>query len=502
MLKRKILSFLLVGALAVGMTAVPAGFDSHESYAAADTQKQQILEEKTINAETFSGSNIKTAASAAQIEAIKNGTASSELSADADDENLVKGLEDVTKSPTQDIIPLEAKKSLSLAKAVEIMTTTGTRAQMAELNKKSDIAVANGYSEKVRSIQKALDKMDASADSTAATVAQFNQLASAAYAGGHFEDYATYKALGGSISTLTWNTISAAQDAGATSTNKKIMRTRRDFANAHMEENYDADINQIKLDTTQVYSMAVLAKENYRIAQENLNAMNKNLKDITAKKNVGVLSKSDVLKAQSAVTEAQSSVRAAKTSMNYALMSFNYLLGYNVMQEVDFTDKLVQTTTVPTDTETAVKNALANRNEIKGADYAVTLYEMLLADVNAYPKSSSTYLTAQYNLLNAQKTAKDARSQIEIDIRNQAAQVADKKAALEAAKSLQSYATEGLRLMKLTNEEGLSTTEQLLETQTSLFKANLNVANATAAYNLAVQTYQTAQGNGCMRIPL
>ena len=38
-------------------------------------------------------------------------------------------------------------KYLSLDDAIEIMTTSGTRAETAELNKESDTAVANGYSE-------------------------------------------------------------------------------------------------------------------------------------------------------------------------------------------------------------------------------------------------------------------------------------------------------------------------------------------------------------------
>ncbi|MEG1584525.1 MAG: hypothetical protein RR361_05690, partial [Anaerovorax sp.] len=224
--------------------------------------------------------------------------------------------------------------------------------------------------------------------------------------------------------------------------------------------------------------------------------------DVKAKKDVGLLSKKDVLQAQSAVTDGEKAVREAKTKMDYAHMSFNYLLGYNVMQEVTFTDQLAAQQMEPVDVNDAIGKAMANRNEIKGVDLAKDIYGILLENVNAYPKSSSTYLTARLNLLTAEKAAKDARSQIEIDIRNKAADAADKKAALDAAKALQSYAKEGERLISLTNEEGLSTVEELLSMQVTLYTANLNVAKATAEYNLALRSFQDAQGIGTMRIPL
>ena len=149
-----------------------------------------------------------------------------------------------------------------------------------------------------------------------------------------------------------------------------------------------------------------------------------------------------------------------------------------------------------------MKNALANRNEIKGADFAESIYKILAGSVSAYPKSSSTRMTADINYKNAQKTAKDARAQIEIDVRNKAAVVSDKKAELDAAIALQEYASEGLRLVQLTYEEGISTPDELLAMQVKVYQSNLNVANTTAAYNLAVIEYNEAQGVGTMRIPL
>nr|WP_315023818.1 TolC family protein [uncultured Aminipila sp.] len=372
-------------------------------------------------------------------------------------------------------------KKLSLAEAIKIMKTTGASAETAELHRQSDIAVGNGYSETVSKIKKTEDNLDALSQAPDAWVE------------------AKY---GKSVVEMAYE----AQVAGATSNNKKIMQIRRDFARQNTENNYQAELNQIESDTISIYYKVLLAQDNLNIAKENLVSQQKTLKNVQAKKAVGLLSKKDVLQAESAVSNAESSVRSAETQMKYAKMSFNYLLGYNVQQDVVFTDTLetitAATTTSAITADTAVQNALNNRIELKGANFAIKVYEILLDDVKAYPKNSSTYLNAKINLAESGKTAKDAYSKIEIDIRNKYDLVQDKKAAVDAATELLTYATEGERLVQLTNEEGISTVEELLSTQVSVYKAKLNLANANSEYALALKSYEFAQGVGTTRIPL
>ncbi len=373
--------------------------------------------------------------------------------------------------------------NLSLQEATLIMTTKGTRAETADLNRKSDIAVANGYSEKASTIKKTLDGLD--------------QLYQAESLYGDNFTIAT-----GYTSSMVMQLSYEAQVAGATQNNKKILNLRRSFAQENQQNNYQADLNKIQEDTVMMYGNVLLAQDNYKIATDNLIVQQKIMKTINAKKSVGLLSKKDVLQAQTAVMDAEKEVRTSKTKMAYAHMSFNYLLGFGVLQPVTFTDKLAETTTEGIDVELAIESARNNRNEIKGANFAKEIYKILLNDVSAYPKSSSTYLTAQINLLTAEKTAKDAWVQIEIDIRNRAAEVEDKEAALIAAKALQNYAEEGVRLITLTNEEGLSTVDELLNAQVSYYKSKLNVAKAISDYNISLKELKDAQGVGTMRIPL
>ncbi|MFV0517912.1 MAG: TolC family protein [Aminipila sp.] len=378
----------------------------------------------------------------------------------------------VTKTPEK----TETKK-LSLAEAIKIMQTTGSSAEAADLHKQSDVAVANGYSETVSKIKKTEDKLD-----------MLDKIPSGMLPPGVDPVQMAYEA----------------QMAGATSNNKKIMQIRRDFARSNTDNNYKAELNQIESDTISIYYKVLLAQDSLKIAKENLITQEKTLKNVEAKKAVGLLSKKDVLQAKSAVADAQSAVRAAETQLKYAKMSFNYLLGFNVQQEVIFTDTIegITSTAEVNSADDAVKKALDNRIELKGANLAVKVYEILLEDVKAYPKNSSKYLNAKISLAEAEKTAKDAYSKIELDIRNKYDLVQDKKAAVDAAKDLLAYATEGERLMQLTNEEGISTVEELLATQVSLYKAKLNLANANSDYALALKSYEFAQGVGTTRIPL
>lgn len=392
---------------------------------------------------------------------------------------------------------LTETKKLSLAEAVKIMQTTGSSAETALLHKEADVAVSKGYSETVQKINKAENSLDAAFDN----LSKLGSLPS------DMRDqmvqnmgYYNYNALMSAVMGKAYD----AQVAGATSNNKKIMKLRRAFANENLENNYQAELNQIEADTISIYYKVLLAQEQYNIAKENVAVQQKTLKNVQAKKNVGLLSKKDVFQAQSSLTDAQSALRSAETTLKYAKMSFNYLLGYNVQQDVVFTDTIASVTddTAVADQETAVKNALENRLELKGAGLAVDVYEILLADVSNYPKSSSTYLNAKINLAEAEKTEKDAYSQLEIDVRNKYNTLQDKKAAVEAAQNLLNYATEGERLVSLTYEEGLSTVDELLSTQVSMYKAKLNLANANSEYALALKAYEYAQGVGTTRIPL
>lgn len=464
-MKKKYICMVIMSSLLIGSVSL-AFAGTNTNLAASATESKNISLATTISGTAVKTSGTAIVTTGAAVTTSNTAITTSQAAITTSD-SAVQGVATPQKTET---------KKLSLADAIKIMKTTGARAETAELNKKADMALGKGYAEDVSTInrkQKQLDTLELKSQ---------------------YPSFPVWISAG----EIAYN----AQVAGVTSNNKKISELRMTFANENIENNYTADMLQIEQDTINLYYTVLLAQDNYKIAQDNLSTQQKTLKNTEAKKRVGLLSKKDVLLAQSAVTEAESEVRTAENNLKTAKMSFNFLLGYNVLQDVTFTDTLQESALEPTDVETAVKKALASRNEIKGADFAIKVYELLLKDVADYPKSSSAYLNAQINLLEAQKTARDARSQIEIDLRNKYNTVQEKKAAVVAAKNLKSYADEGARLMGITTEEGLSTIEDLLKTQVSQYKANLNLAKANKEYILALKAYEDAQGTGTMRLPL
>ncbi len=374
------------------------------------------------------------------------------------------------EQPVQKEQPAKADVKLSLAEAVKIMQTTGARAQTAELNKKADRAIAEGYTETIQTINETLRTLDF-LNSAAPSLA----------------------------SSASWE----AQNAGATKANRAVLRLRRDFAKQQMEPNYKSEMNQIEYDTLKLYYGVLLASENLKTERDNLKTQEDILKNTKAQYQAGMLAKKDVLSAESAVTSAKSGVRAAETKLEYAKMSFNYLLGYEATQTVIFTDSLTAVTPPAITVEDSIKKALENRNEIKGANFAVEVHKVLLDNLESrYPTNSSTYMKEQVALLSAEKAAKDAPVQIEIDIRNKAAELEDKKAALEAAKAVKTYAEEGCRLIRISYESGMSTLAELQTAQGNVYKAGLAVAAATSDYDLAVYAFGYAEDVGIQRLPL
>lgn len=372
---------------------------------------------------------------------------------------------------------------LSLKDAVKIMQTAGTSAETAQINRNSDKAVAEGYSESVTAIRNTLDKLDYMQDI-------LSRLPGGAPGAAE-------------LNGAYWKGLTAAQSQGATGINEKIMKLRRDFAKGQIDSNYQAEMNQIEYITVQAYYGALLAQENLKIAGDNVKAQQDILKNVEAQFKEGMAARKDALFARASLEAAKSDLETAQSKLENAKRSFNFLLGYPVMQEVVFTDKLAEAAFPSIELDKAISAAKENRNEIKGARFAKEVHGVLLENLRyQYPVNSSTYLNEQAACLNAEKSAKDAPSQVEIDIRNRWDQMVDLKAAIISAQAVKSYAEEGYRLIQLSYEAGMCTLSELQQVQVSAYKASLGVAAATTNYDLAVCDFGYAISVGTARLPL
>jgi outer membrane protein TolC len=341
----------------------------------------------------------------------------------------------------------ETAKQLSLKEAVEIMQTEGTRAEVAELNKESDQAVAEGHSETVTALRD--------------------------------------------------------ENSGATVASQKASNLSKEFAKIQIDKNWQAEMNQIEYDTVNAYYGVLLAQDNVRIAMDNLKAQQQILDNANVRFEVGMVAKKDVLSAESGVITAKSEIKEAQAKLQSAKMNFNYLLGFPVMETVFFSDALEPIEYESVDLDLAIKNALGARNEIRGAEYAYEINKLLMDNVGVrYPQNAAAYMKQKVATLNAEKAFKDAPSQIEIDVRSKATELENSNAALEAAEAVLGYAEEGYRLSNLSYDAGMSTLEEIQQAQLGVYKAELGVSSAISKYNLAVYAFRYAQGVGVQRITL
>ena len=342
---------------------------------------------------------------------------------------------------------------LSLDEAIEIMQTKGSRAEAAALNKASDEAIAKGHKESAETISEYLRNLEQAIAYDKVTISE----------------------------------IAAAEAGGAKKTNEKIMKLRRDFAKEQVEANYQAELNEIEAMTIQVYYGVLQAEENLRVAKENLTNQ-KTIYDNTIKKyQQGTVAKVDTLTAETQVLQAEQQVDLAETALKNAKMNFNLLLGYDLMQEVVLTDKLVMVDEPEGTLVEFIESALDNRNEIKGAALGAQVQEILFTGLEyRYPKTSSTYLKQEVATLQARKAAADVPVQIEMDIRVRYMDLADKKRAVEVAEAYLANAKEGCRLALISYDVGMNTLTDVHEAQIASYQAALGLAKAITDYDLAV----------------
>lgn len=352
---------------------------------------------------------------------------------------------------------------LSLDDAIKIMQTEGSSAESAKLNKSSDEAVARGYKESASSISDLLD----------------------------------------AIAGLGLPASSAAEQAGATEVNEKIVKLRRDFAKEQLDDNYQAEMNQIEAATIETYYGVLQAEENLRIAKENLATQKTILANTQKKYKLGTVARIDTLTAETEVQKAENEVASAEALANTAKMNFNMLLGYDLMQKVVLTDTL-KSVEAPEGTLTGfIENALDNRNEIKGAGFAADIQEILLTNLKyRYPENSSTFLKQQVAYNEARKAADDAPTMIEMDIRVKYMDLENKKLAVKAAEATLANAKEGYRLAMITYDAGMNTLTDVQQAQIMAFRAGQGLAAAITDYDLAVYNFKHAIGVGTTRLPL
>ena len=196
-----------------------------------------------------------------------------------------------------------------------------------------------------------------------------------------------------------------------------------------------------------------------------------------------------MLKAETSVYEAKDSALAALDGLNKAKMGFNQFMGYSLMQNVTLTDSITEIALPSKALAPSVKDALANRNEIKEAAYNLKVATLNLDNYKGYPMSSSKYIKAKMSMLMAETANTNAPLTIESDVRTKFMTMNEKYSAVQTGKKAVENAKETERLTRLQYDAGMATLTDVESAQLGLYNEQLDYSKVLLEYNLAVNNY-------------
>lgn len=338
--------------------------------------------------------------------------------------------------------------SLSLDGAYKKMLADSPQAIIAKYTLDGDISVAKGYSEKLSSMH----KLESSNDEAS-----------------------------------SW---------ALDTSNKPMLEANRTFGNKQAPKNYEASLNKLKSQTYEMYYNYKYTEAQVQVAKDNLDRSQAIYNSTLLKFKLGTVSKLDTLTAETALNTAKDDYTLAVNGLEQMKMNFNLFMGYNIHQKITLTDSLTALAFPPKTLDTSIQEALANRNEISGANYNAEMAQYALDNVKAYPKSSATYLSAQSTLLMAKEGAKTAPEKIEIDIRTKYMDMKQKYEAVNSGKISYENSKEASRLGQLQYTSGVITVTDLSGINFKTFNMQQAYYKAILDYNIAVNAYNLASGIG------
>lgn len=353
---------------------------------------------------------------------------------------------------------------LSVAQVVEKLRTEGLAAQTAELNRKSDEAIASGYA----------------------------------------ESYDTLKTMADYINSLPYAAVSAAGLAGQVDGVKEIVaRKTRDFAKGNLDSNHRADLNNLELTVYKLYYQTLQAQEYVEVSRESLRNKQKTRDTVQRRYQLGSASKLELTAAENSLVAAEKEFTDALSAYYAARMNFNLQAGYDLMAETTLSQEIEAVQAPQMSLDEAIASALSSRNEIASVKFGYEVQEIVWnhAVLTTNPRSSE-YQKQNVAYLQMKQAADNIARQIELGIRSEYMSLAAKRQAIEAADSMVALASSALRIQQVSYDLGACTLADLEKAIADLSAAKLGRISAVCDYNLAVQQFIFDTGVGTSRVSL
>ncbi|MDO4481111.1 MAG: S-layer homology domain-containing protein [Bacillota bacterium] len=382
---------------------------------------------------------------------------------------------------------------LSLGDAVKIMKTEGYLAEMAELNRLSDEAIAKGYSDNSKSLKKGLQ--------TLKDLESKKKMISGALNTEGLPDEQKAE-LEKNLEDVI-NAIDTMEKSGVNKANLDMANLQKEFAEDNIDANYEAEMNAIEYQTITLYYGILQAEENLRVCEENLELQKKLLRDTEIKYSAGAATSIEVKAQQMSVNSAEQDVKTAKSSAEKAKMSFNMLLGFEVTDNVILTDTLAPRGWQDINLEAAIDSALKNRLSIVQLRYACEIQELSLKSIGLSSTVSSGAYQKQKEALKITELAlENMPKNIEIEMRSAYIDLKSKYNTIAESRETVNMAEESLRAAEVMFKAGMNTAADVQKAQVSVKQANQLLMASVADYNMALYDFEYASGVGRERIEL
>ena len=352
-------------------------------------------------------------------------------------------------------------KELSLDDAIKIMQTTGLQAETAEMNKKNDQATLRSTSDNLKIINDTLK----------------------------YSDY------------MDLNTLYQLQSNGINSTNQKIAQKTRDFIQANIDNNYQAEMNSIEQTTRKLYYGVLQAQENVDVSKESLE-IEKQLLEIAKKKHsLGMLSDLALTNQEYSVTSAENTLIQAEQSLLSAQSSFNMLMNLPADTELKLTTPLEQAEAELPTLDEAIDSMMNNNLNLKYIDYGIEVAEMQYTSLRyTVSTSSGTYKKAEVAYQNAKIGFEQAKSSMKTDMRTNYYNLADLENQIKTFEATIALTEKSLKVQETQFDLGMITISDVNKTKLSLQQAKQGLTNAIVTYNNALSDFNLSMGVGTERI--
>ncbi len=352
-------------------------------------------------------------------------------------------------------------KELSLDDAIKIMQTTGLQAETAEMNKKNDQATLRSTSDNLKIINDTLK----------------------------YSDY------------MDLNTLYQLQSNGINSTNQKIAQKTRDFIQANIDNNYQAEMNSIEQTTRKLYYGVLQAQENVDVSKESVE-IEKQLLEIAKKKHsLGMLSDLALTNQEYSVTSAENTLIQAEQSLLSAQSSFNMLMNLPTDTELKLTTPLEQAEAELPTLDEAIDSMMNNNLNLKYIDYGIEVAEMQYTSLRyTVSTSSGTYKKAEVAYQNAKIGFEQAESSMKTDMRTNYYNLADLENQIKTFEATIALTEKSLKVQETQFDLGMITISDVNKTKLSLQQAKQGLTNAIVTYNNALSDFNLSMGVGTERI--